>query len=304
MIRERRRKRERRGDERKGVVKKVLLGTIQPPVPDGREGYGRSVRRGLELVEGAARAGARVICLPEYFGVFGLPAGEWRERIRGGDEVLKQCLGLARECGVGILCPSLELHKRRLYNTTWVIGPDGRVVGRYRKVHLTLSEREDLGVSAGDEFPVFRMEGLTFGVMTCYDAYFPECARILALRGAEVIFWPSLQRAESEEVISLQARARALDNCVHVVRSSYGYPKGVAWSPGMMAGMSCVVDYEGRVTQSLGHAEGLLVAEISPGEVRPRRRSFEGAVESPRDYLFADRRPGLYRALCRRRANT
>ena len=66
----------------------------------------------------------------------------------------------------------------------------------------------------------------------------------------------------------------------------------------MMVGMSCIVDYEGRVISDLGHEEGFLVAEISIGEPRPRRRSFEGAADSPRKYLFDDRRPRLYRKLC------
>jgi len=283
---------------------KVRVATVQPPVPDGREGRRRCVDRGLELAREAIRAGAQVICLPEYFGVFGAPAEQWRELVARGDEVVRRCSDLARRGQVTILCPSVEVQRKRVFSTTWVLGSEGKVVGRYRKVHLTLNEREDKGISAGDDFPVFGIKGLTFGIMTCYDGYFPEAARILALRKAQVIFWPSLQRAETEEGILLQARSRAVDNCVYVARSSYGYPKGEAWSPGMMAGMSCIVDYEGRVISDLGHEEGYLLAEISPAIIRPRRRSLEGSTESPRVYLFADRRPEVYRDICRRRRNT
>jgi predicted amidohydrolase len=277
---------------------KIRVGAVQPPVPEGKDGRIRCVEKGLEFARRAVQAGAKIVCLPEYFGVWGIPAGEWRATIVRGDEVLKQCAQLARRKHVTILCPSLELEGRRLFNTTWVVGPAGKTVGRYRKVHLTLSERKDKGVSPGDDFPVFELGALTFGIMTCYDGYFPESARILALQKAQVLFWPSLQRGETEEVIRLQARSRAFDNCIYVVRSSYGYPKNVAWSPGMMAGLSCIVDYEGRMVSDLGHDEGFLVAEISVEEPRPRRRSFQGAPNSPRRYLFDDRRPRLYRKLC------
>ena len=284
-------------------VDKVRVAAVQPPVPEGREGRRRCVERGLELAREAARSGAEVICLPEYFGVFGAPGEQWRAMVARGDEVLKRCSDLARRARATVLCPSVEVARKRLFSTTWVLGADGEAIGKYRKVHLTLSERENKGISAGEDFPVFAITGLTFGVMTCYDGYFPESARILALRKAQVIFWPSLQRAETEEVIRLQAASRAVDNCVYVVRSSYGHPKGEPWSPGMMVGMSCIVDYEGRVISDLGHEEGYLLAEISPAIIRPRRRSFEGALESPRRYLFADRRPEVYREMCRRQGD-
>lgn len=276
----------------------VRVATVQPPVPEEKNGYDRYIQRGLEFVQQAAEAGAKIICLPEYFGVFGLAAQMWPERVRNGDSVLEQCAELASLNQVAILYPSVELQNDVLFNTTWIIGPDGRICGRYRKVHLTLSERTDKGLSAGDSFPVFSLAGLNFGVITCYDTYFPETARILALQKAQVIFFPSLQRGATDETVSLQVRSRAFDNCVYVVRSSYGYPKDVVWHPGMMVGRSCVVDCEGRIIADLGHDEGFLVAEIAVGEPRPRLRSFEGGPESPRKYLFEDRRPALYKALC------
>ncbi|MCK5119763.1 MAG: carbon-nitrogen hydrolase family protein [Candidatus Latescibacteria bacterium] len=280
------------------MSEKIRVATVQPPVPDGKNGVAQCIRRGFELADQAAKAGARIVCLPEYFGVFGLPDQEGRDRIRRGDEVLTQWCAWARRDHVAVLYPSLEWENDALFNTTWIIGADGQLSGRYRKVHLTANERTDKGCSAGDTFPVFSVSGLRFGVMTCYDGYFSESARILALQKAQVIFWPTLQRGATQEVISLQVRSRALDNCVYVVRSSYGYPKDVAWKPGMMVGMSCIADWEGRVIADLGHDEGFLVAEIPAGKPRPRPRSFGGKPESPRDYLFEYRRPEVYGALC------
>ncbi len=280
--------------------KTLRVAAVQPPVPHGREGRARSVERGLELANEAAGAGAKIICLPEYFGLFGAPGQEWPDLVRPRDPLLKRCSDLARRRKVTILYPSLERSKGRLYNTTWILSATGRVVGRYRKVHLTLSEREENGISPGDGSPVFSANGLRFGIMTCYDAYFPEAARILAVGGAQAIFWPSLQRAATRETISLQTLSRAYDNCLYVVRASYGHPKDTVWTPGMMAGMSCIVDWDGRVVADLGHREGYVAADVPLGEPPPRPRSFGAAPESPRRFLFEDRRPRLYKPLCRK----
>jgi len=276
----------------------VRVAAVQPPDPGGRDGHPQSIHRGLELVEQAAEAGARFICLPEYFGLFGLPYAEWPDRVRDGDDVLQACCESAQRHGAVILHPSLECADGHLFNTTRIIGRDGGIVGHYRKVHPTLSERKDVGVCAGDAFPVFSVDRLRFGVMTCYDAYFPEAARILALEGAQVIFWPSLQRSAADEVIYLQARSRALDNCVYVVRSSYGHPREASWTPGMIPGDACVADPDGRIVADLGHDEGILVVDLPVGAPRLRRRSHDGAEEDPRQFLFEDRRPDAYGRLC------
>ena len=278
-------------------MSKVCIATVQSPEPNGKEGYAICVQRGLTLVEKAAEAGAKIVCLPEYFGVFGVPSEQWGDLIKAGDKILARCCELAVRSQIVILYPSIEIADGKLFNTTWIIGVDGEVCDKYRKVHLTLSERQDKGLSAGDEFPVFSFCGLKVGIMTCYDGYFPETARILALKGAQVIFWPSLQRSSTDYSIMLQAGARALDNCVYIVRSTFGHPLDVPWKPGMMPGMSCIVDCEGRIIADLGRDEGFLTRDIPIGEPRPRARSYEGDPASPRTYLFEDRRPELYSSL-------
>jgi predicted amidohydrolase len=77
-----------------------------------------------------------------------------------------------------------------LYNTAVLLGPDGRLVGKYRKVCLPREEIE-AGVMPGDQYPVFPNRFGKVGLMICYDGFFPEPARELAKRGAEVIAWPA-----------------------------------------------------------------------------------------------------------------
>ena len=271
----------------------VTVAAIQPPAPQEPADATSSAARGLELLEKAIAEGAKIICLPEYFGLFGFPASLWQEQIKD-NELYRKLLNLAEERGVTILYPTVKLAEGMLFNTTWVLGSQG-LVGKYRKVHLPQSERE-AGLSPGAEYPIFSVFGLKFGLMTCYDAYFPESARILALRGAQAIFFPSLQRATTEDVIRIQLQSRALDNCLYIIRSSYGYPRDLPWEPGMMVGMTAIANPEGKLVIDLGHDEGLLVYKLQLN-TRPRYRSHGGELGSPREFLFSDRRPETYELL-------
>ena len=113
------------------------------------------------------------------------------------------------------LVPSLvEREGALLYNTAVLIGPDGRLAGKYRKVCLPRGEIEG-GVTPGHEYPVFQTRFGKVGMMVCYDGFFPEVARKLTLNGAEVIAWPVWG------CNPLLAAARACENQVYVVSSTY-----------------------------------------------------------------------------------
>jgi predicted amidohydrolase len=101
-----------------------------------------------------------------------------------------------------------------IYNAAVLLGPDGKLIGKYRKVCLPRSEIDD-GVAPGSDYPVFDTRFGKVGMMICYDGFFPEVARELANRGAEVIAWPVWG------CNPLLARARACENHVYVVSSTY-----------------------------------------------------------------------------------
>jgi predicted amidohydrolase len=105
-----------------------------------------------------------------------------------------------------------------IYNTAVLIGRDGQIIGKYRKLHLPLSEVE-MGLLPGNEYGVFDVDFGKIGIMTCYDQVFPETARTLSLQGAEIIFVPTMG---DEPLIT---RARARDNGVYVVVSGYNGPE-------------------------------------------------------------------------------
>lgn len=101
-----------------------------------------------------------------------------------------------------------------MYNTAVLIGRDGELAGRYRKTHLPREEWE-IGITHGNEYPVFDTDFGRIGLMVCWDVQFPEPARALAAQGAELILLPIWGGNET------LARARAIENHVFLVTSSY-----------------------------------------------------------------------------------
>jgi predicted amidohydrolase len=121
---------------------------------------------------------------------------------------------LAKKHNLYLVPGLIERAGHLAYNVAVLIGPDGKIVGKYRKVCLPRSEVE-AGVAPGSDYPVFETRFGKVGMMVCYDGFFPEVARELSNRGAEVIAWPVWG------CNPLLGRARACENHVYVVSSTY-----------------------------------------------------------------------------------
>jgi len=148
---------------------------------------------------------------------------------------------LAKKHDLYIVAGLAERDGPHLYNTAALIGPEGTVVGKYRKVCLTRGESAS-GLTAGREFPVFETRFGKVGMMICWDLMFPECARSLSNQGAEVIAMPI---AGGDPLL---ARARAIENQVYLVSSSnggHGLECGVFGYDGALLGEA--TDPEGSV---------------------------------------------------------
>jgi predicted amidohydrolase len=121
---------------------------------------------------------------------------------------------LAQKDHLYIVAGLVERDGYLVYNTAVLIGPDGKLVGKYRKTSLPRDEVK-AGICPGNEYPVFQTRFGKVGLMICYDGFFPEVARELANRGAEVIAWPVWG------CNPLLARARACENHIYLVSSTY-----------------------------------------------------------------------------------
>jgi len=188
-----------------------LKGSASPQ--DSRERFGK-------LVEQAAARGADIVCLPEGLTAVGngLTHSQAAEAVPGPTTAF---LGdLAKRLRVWIVAGVYERTGARIYNTAVLIGRDGTLAGRYRKVSLPDEEIED-GLTPGSETPVFDTDFGRVGLMICWDSSYPEVAQSLAARGAEVILMPIWG---GEETL---VAARAIENQVHIVASGYDFRSGI-----------------------------------------------------------------------------
>ena len=181
---------------------------------------------------------------------------------------------IAKRAGRWIVAGSIvERVGDSLYNTAVVFGPSGRLVARYRKI-FTWRPFEPYAVGTQAP-PVFSIPNIgKVGVMICYDGWFPEMARSLALRGAEVIAHPTLTSTPDREEELVLARANAITNQCYVIN-----PNAVVTIGG---GRSIGVDPEGRVMFEAGSGEEFIPAvldlEPRPNGARARdTRSQSGA---------------------------
>ncbi|MBV8879798.1 MAG: carbon-nitrogen hydrolase family protein, partial [Planctomycetaceae bacterium] len=149
---------------------------------ENRAGY-------VPLIESAAKQNADLVVLGETLTYVntGRSYAEAAEVVPGPST--KFFGDLARAHNLYIVAGLIERDGPLLYNVAVLLGPDGALAGKYRKVCLPRSEVE-AGVTPGNEFPVFSTRFGKVGLMVCYDGFFPEVARHLTMNGAEVIAWP------------------------------------------------------------------------------------------------------------------
>jgi predicted amidohydrolase len=219
------------------------------------------------LIRRAAERGADLVVLPETLTWFGSrsPMADAAEPIPGpSTEYFGE---LAKRHNLYVVAGLLERDEHRIYNVAALLGPDGGLAGVYRKVCLPRGEI-DAGVMPGSDYPVFDTRFGKLGMMVCYDGFFPEVARELRNRGAEVIAFPVWG------CNPLLAAARACENHVYVVSSTYTDPAakwmvtGIFGRDGRLLGQAKnwgdVVIHEVNLGRpSLWHSLGDFRSEIS-----------------------------------------
>lgn len=200
------------------------------------------------LIADAARQKADVVVLGETLTYYGLGKSyaDCAEPIPGPST--KFFGELAKRHNLYIVAGLLERDRHLVYNVAVLLGPDGAIAGKYRKVCLPRGEIER-GCAPGSDYPVFDTRFGKIGMMVCYDGFFPEVARELANRGAEVIAWPVWGCNPD------LAAARACENHVYVVSSTY---EDVArnWM------VSAVFDHDGRTLAQAEKWGTVAVAEV------------------------------------------
>jgi len=179
-----------------------------------------------------------------------------------------------------------ELEGDKMYNTALVISPEGEIVAKYRKMFPWLPY--EAGTTPGDEFCVFDIPDVgRFGLMVCYDMWFPEMSRQLAWMGAEVILQPTLTPTSDRPLELTMARANALFNqCYFVSVNGVG-----DWG----GGRSTIIDPDGRVLQEMSTNQTFMTEIIDLDHVtRTREFGTLGLGQSLKQLRDAGRKFPVY----------
>lgn len=243
-----------------------------------------------EIVDAVGETGARLVVFPEA-ALTGYVFESEAEALAGAIDAygpeLRQIASACADAGAWAVVGAVERAEGRLYNAAFLVGPDG-VAGRYRKVH-TLCLGVDRFARRGDGFRVWDLPIGRIGLNICYDGTFPESARTLKLKGAELIVlptnWPRLDMKRE------QTQMRAYENHLNYFAvNRVGEERGTVFPGGSMA-----ADPLGRLLAEAGDGPQRVVAEFDMAAADENR-----VVLSPGVYEFdyrADRRPDAYRPI-------
>lgn len=252
----------------------------------------------------ASRRGAQLVVLQELFeGVYFCMDEDKRHNVRArplaGHPTVARMAALARETGVVLPISLFERDGSSLFNTLVMIDADGRVLGHYRKSHIPNSPgySEKLYFTDGDTgFRVFETAAGKIGAGVCWDQWFPEAARAMVLRGAEVLIYPTAIGSEpsypgwdSRDHWQRVMQGHAGANLTPVIAANrIGVEKGET-SEVVFYGSSFITDHTGaKLAEADRVSDTVITAALDLDEIAAARRSWG---------VFRDRRPDLYGAL-------
>jgi deaminated glutathione amidase len=234
----------------------------------------------------AARAGARLVALPENFAFMGEEADKCRiaePLVPPFGPIASAVADAAKRADAFVLAggmPERSSDESRPFNTSALFSPEGQLVARYRKVHLFDVDlpdgtklEESRGSSAGSpaDLPVAEVFGLRLGMTICYDLRFPELYRVLESKGARVVTVPAaFTLTTGKDHWHVLLRARAIENQIFVVAPAQSgkHPRGR-----QTYGKSLIVDPWGDVLAQAGEGEGFALARLDPAYQDKVRRA-------------------------------
>jgi N-carbamoylputrescine amidase len=284
-------------------MSEFTIGLVQEAVAPDRAA---TVRRMQERIREAASRGAQIVCLQELFNAPYFCTAERADRFDLAEPIPGPTVAamqvLARELAIVLIVPVFERQAAGLYrNSAAVVDADGTLLGAYRKMHIPDDPLyyEKYYFTPGDSAPGFRAwrtRYATIGVLICYDQWYPEAARITALHGPDVLFYPTAigwHPAEKAAVGEAQVdawrtaqRAHAIANGVFVAAANrVGFEPEPGTDGLEFFGHSFVADPFGRLIAEAGTEPAVLVAECDPELIEYTRRNWP---------FFRDRRIDAY----------
>lgn len=234
-----------------------------------------NLKKGIEVCRKAKEMGADIVLFPEMFNT-GYQSydpsieGDHEKWLSGAitkdDDFVKSFQDLAKELNIAIVITYLEKWDNMPRNTASLIDCHGKIVITYAKIHTCDFDVREASITPGQKFYVYNLDtekgNVKIGIMICFDREFPESARILMLKGAEIILTPNSCDLDDQRID--QFKTRAFENMVGVAMANYNAPA--------CNGNSVAYDATGKLIIQAGEKEGIYMAEFDLDKLRKDRK--------------------------------
>ncbi len=253
----------------------------------------KNLEKAIKFAQIASEKDAHIICFQELFATHWFPKEMDKSHFSLAEKIdgpsMRRMQKLAKENEVVLVCPMFEKEgESSFYNSAVVIDAGGEILGSYRKIHvpqIPLWEEKYYFSPGNLGFPIFETRFAVIGVQICWDNFFPEGSRILALKGAQIIFSPTAAAFASQKKWETVISGNAISNGVYLFRvNRVGseerqdfYGKSFCMSP------------EGElVDEPTGMKEGIALIDIDLRNIDKVRKEWP---------FFKDRRPEAYKEI-------
>ena len=252
----------------------------------------RNIEKAVRFSKIAIEKGAHIICFQELFTTHWFPREMNKRNFSLAEKMDGLTIGtmrnLAKEYGVVLICPIFEIDEDSFYNSAIVIDADGEILGSYRKMHvpqIPLWEERYYFSSGNHGFPVFKTKFAPIGVQICWDNFFPEGSRILALKGAKILFSPTAAAFASQRKWETVISSNAIANGVYIFRVN----RVGSEEKQDFYGRSFCISPEGELLDKpTGMKDSIALIEIDLKSIDKTRKEWP---------FFKDRRPDSYKEI-------
>jgi predicted amidohydrolase len=246
-------------------MRKVRIATVSFLMEDIPHTVEMNLDRAKAYIQEASESGADIVCLPETVTTNRVANPQtYAPQCREWDKHFASC---AKEFALTVIAPFYVQYDDKSFNQATVFRADGEIAGCYAKTQPT--GREAQWITPGSEFPIIDIGIAKIAIMTCMDIYFPEIARIYAMKGAEILFWPTITHGPTQSGLEAQLKSRAIDNSLHIVEANLsGHPPYAPYKGRFYPGNARIVDFNGDILAQTGRRAGLAIADIDLDEQR------------------------------------
>jgi len=276
---------------------KIKSALIQMSCGDNVE---QNIIKTIKMIEIAANKGAKIVCLQELFNSIYFPQYtdpkyfKYAEKIDG--PMISKMIEISKRTKIVLIVPFFEEDRIGVYYNTAAVIDSGKMLGFYRKIHIPeeFMYYEKFYFTPGNaEFPIFNTSVGCIGIGICWDQYFPEVARILALKGAEIIYYPSAVGirqgtkdfcADAQDYWIMANKAQGQLNSVFIGAINRCGLEGNL----QFWGGSFFFNPDGNIISVAGSNDEVLVGELDFDKLKNIRQGF---------HFFRDRRPSMYKKI-------